>query len=148
MYPKKFHRSKKTELQVERLANPKTDLNKVEKILKGSLDLIPSPSSSVKTQIMGGKDWLSCKGKTLLGIVKKFVDITQQCFALLHLVNFSANNLKVKVMEFNPGYLLQIFSTVNLKDLWNKSVSYMTGKAMHNVKSDSTPRILTLICAD
>ena len=40
---------------------------KLEKILKGSLDLIPSPS--VKIQIMGGKDILRCKGKTLLGIV-------------------------------------------------------------------------------
>ena len=29
--------------------------SKVEKILKGSLDLIPSPSPSVKIQIMGGK---------------------------------------------------------------------------------------------
>ena len=28
---------------------------KVEKILKGSLDSIPSPSPSVKIQIMGGK---------------------------------------------------------------------------------------------
>ena len=63
---------------------------KVEKILKGSLDSIPSPS--VKIQIMGGKVCLSCKGKTLLGVVnklfafkclKKFVDITQQCFSLL-----------------------------------------------------------------
>ena len=31
----------------------KTD--KVKKILKGSLDLIPSPSPSVKVQIMDGK---------------------------------------------------------------------------------------------
>ena len=30
-------------------------LIKVEKILKGSLDLIPSPSPSVKIQIMSGK---------------------------------------------------------------------------------------------
>ena len=29
--------------------------SKVEKILKGSLDSIPSPSPSVKIQIMGGK---------------------------------------------------------------------------------------------
>ena len=29
--------------------------SKVEKILKGSLDLIPSPSTSVKIQIMGRK---------------------------------------------------------------------------------------------
>ena len=29
--------------------------SKVEKILKGSLDVIPSPSPAVKIQIMGGK---------------------------------------------------------------------------------------------
>ena len=52
----------------------------VEKILKGSLDLISSPS--VKIQIIGGKVCLRRKGKTLLGIAnkrlktKKFVDIT------------------------------------------------------------------------
>ena len=52
-------------------------LDKVEKILKGSLGLIPSPLPSVKIQIMGGKVCLRCKGKTLLGIVnKKLVDIT------------------------------------------------------------------------
>ena len=45
---------------------------------------------------------------------KKFVDITQQCFALLPQVNFPADNLnkyslKVKVMGSNPGYLLKSF---------------------------------------
>ena len=40
-------------------------LIKVEKILKGSLDSIPSPS--IKIQIMGGKVCLKCKGKTFLG---------------------------------------------------------------------------------
>ena len=58
---------------------------KVEKILKGTLDLIPSPSPSVKIQIMGGKVCLSCKAKTLLGIVNKlFVQqilFTMQCVA-------------------------------------------------------------------
>ena len=74
-------------------------MNKVEKILKGSLDSIPSPSPSVKNQIMGGKVYLRCKGKALLGVVykllktKMFVDITQQCSALLPEVNFLANNL-------------------------------------------------------
>ena len=34
--------------------------SKVEKILKGSLDSIPSPSPSVKIQIMGGKVCLRC----------------------------------------------------------------------------------------
>ena len=46
---------------------------KVEKILKGSLDSIPSPSPSVKIQIMGGKVCLRCKGKTLLGVVNKLL---------------------------------------------------------------------------
>ena len=45
--------------------------NKVGKILKGSLDLIPSPS--VKIQIMGGKVCLRCKDKTLLVIVNKLL---------------------------------------------------------------------------
>ena len=48
---------------------------KVEKILKGSLDLIPSPSPSVIIQIMGGKVSLRCKGKTLLGIVNKLLNL-------------------------------------------------------------------------
>ena len=42
-------------------------LIKVENMLKGSLDSIPSPSPSVKIQIMGVKVCLWCKGKTLLG---------------------------------------------------------------------------------
>ena len=35
--------------------------NKVEKILKGRLESIPSPSHSVKIQIIGGKVWLGCE---------------------------------------------------------------------------------------
>ena len=46
---------------------------KVENILKGILDSIPSPSPSVKIQIMSGKVYLRCKGKTLLGIVNKLL---------------------------------------------------------------------------
>ena len=37
------------------LLKSKNNPNKVEKILKGSLDSIPSPSPSVKIQIIGGK---------------------------------------------------------------------------------------------
>ena len=48
-------------------------MNKAEKILKGSLDLISSPSPSAKIQIMGGKVCLRCKGKTLMGIVNKLL---------------------------------------------------------------------------
>ena len=51
--------------------NGKYLLGKVENILEGSLDLMPSPSPSVEIQIMGGKVCLRCKGKTLLGIVNK-----------------------------------------------------------------------------
>ena len=47
--------------------------SKVETILKGSLVSIPSPSPSVKIQIMGGKVCLRCKGKTLLGVVNKIL---------------------------------------------------------------------------
>ena len=65
---------------------------KVEKILKGGLDSIPSPLPSVKIQIMSRKVCLRCKSKTFLDIItglhyqqtfeyKKFFDITQQCFA-------------------------------------------------------------------
>ena len=46
---------------------------KVEKILKGSLNSIPSPSPSVKIQIKGGNVCLRCKGKTLLGVVNKLL---------------------------------------------------------------------------
>ena len=43
---------------------------KVEKILKGSLDSIPSPSPLVKVQIMGRKVCLKRKCKILLGVNK------------------------------------------------------------------------------
>ena len=43
--------------------------NKVEKIIKGSLDSIPSPSENI--QIMGRKVYLRCKAETLLGVVNK-----------------------------------------------------------------------------
>ena len=48
-------------------------VSKVEKILTGSLDSNPSPSSSVKIQIMVGKVCLRCKGKTLMGVVNKLL---------------------------------------------------------------------------
>ena len=69
----------------------KSDSIKVEKILKGSRVSIPSLSPSVKIQIMGGKVCLRWKGKTLLG--EKFVEISQQSFAILPQVTFPAHNL-------------------------------------------------------
>ena len=62
---------------------------KVEKILKGSLDPIPSPSHLVIIQIMGRKSqfYLRCKGKTLLVIANKFLK-KKQCFAFTSEANF------------------------------------------------------------
>ena len=84
---------------------------KIEKILKDSLDLIPSLSPSVKIQIMGGKVCLRCKGKTLLGLVNKiflfksFLTILSNVLPL----HLKQTFLKVKVMEMNPDYLLKSF---------------------------------------
>ena len=66
---------------------------KVEKILKGRLDLIPSPS--VKIQIMGGKVCLSFKCKTLLGIVNKH-------FVFKRLLTTPSNVLPLKLRQTFP----------------------------------------------
>ena len=55
---------------------------KVEKTLKGSLDLIPLPLPSVKIQIMGRKVCFRCKGKTMLGIVNKL--LKSKCLVTSH----------------------------------------------------------------
>ena len=77
-----------------------SNLSKVEKILKGSLDLIPSPSPSVKIDIMGGKVCLRCKGKTLLGDVNKL-------FVFKSLLQRPAMFLPLH--RSNPDYLLKSF---------------------------------------
>ena len=53
--------------KLKKLNIKKASVCKVENILKGSLDTIPSPG--VKIQFMDGKVCLRCKGKTLLDIV-------------------------------------------------------------------------------
>ena len=40
--------------------------------------MIPSPSPSVKIQIIGGKVCFRCKGKTLLGVVDKLLKTKEQ----------------------------------------------------------------------
>ena len=89
---------------------------KVEKILKGSLDWIPSPSHSEKIQIMGGKVCLRCK--TLLGIINKHLK-KKVCWhhpAMFCLINPSKLSqqkfeflLNVKVMGLNTGFILIFF---------------------------------------
>ena len=69
---------------------------KIEKILKGNLHLISSPSPMLKVQIMCWTICLRCKGKILLGIVNKLLK-TKWLFTspgnVLPQVNFHANNL-------------------------------------------------------
>ena len=72
-------------------------VDKVEKILKGSLDSIPSLSPSVKIQMMGGKVFFRYKGKTLGVVNKLFVFksllTTPSNFALTTKAHFPAHNL-------------------------------------------------------
>ena len=57
--------------------------SKVEKSLKGSLDLI---LSSLKIQIMEGKVCLECKGTTLLGVVTKLLKTKDLLTAMFSLI--------------------------------------------------------------
>ena len=85
---------------------------KVETILEGSLDSIPSPS--VKIQIKGGKVYLRKQGKTLLDNVnkllktksfclQKFVDNAQQYFAFIPQTNFPVHNLNFHLKGEGDG---------------------------------------------
>ena len=71
---------------------------KVENILKGSLVSIPSPSPSVKIQIMGGKVCLRCKGKTLLGDVNKL-------FVFISLLTTPSNVLPLHIKQTFPAII-------------------------------------------
>ena len=105
---------------------------KVENILKVSLDLTPSPTPSVKFQIMGGKGSLRCKVKTSLGVVNKLLKTMSlltspsnnlPCFALSIQVNFPANNLnfRLKWRWSNPGYLLKSFLLYLQNYIWTSN---------------------------
>ena len=63
--------------------------------------MIPSPSPSVKIQIIGRKVCLRYKGKKLLDVFNKILKITSSKPSRQKF-EFSS---KVKVMESNPGYL-------------------------------------------
>ena len=101
-YVKSSPLSETAESPSERLAHSKLDfllVCKVEKILKGSLDSIQSPSPSVKMQIMGVKDGLRCKSKTLLGIVNK---------------HLKTKSLLTSPSNVLPYYILQVNFTTNI----------------------------------
>ena len=59
--------------------------------------MIPSPSPSMKIQIMGGKICFRCKGKTLLGIVNK---------------NLKAKRLLTSPSNALPYYLKKTFPSI------------------------------------
>ena len=87
----------------------------MEKILRGSLDSIPSPS--VKIQNMGGKVCLRCKGKKHCWTLSTNFWKQKVCwhhpamFCLIISKKLSRQKfeflLKVKVMGSNPAYLLK-----------------------------------------
>ena len=84
----------------------------VEKILKGSLNSIPSPSPSVKIQIKGGKVFLRWKGKqTLLGIVNKLLKTKIRAICLNLFCFNTQENLLVPSLQliFLPISILMHF---------------------------------------
>ena len=66
---------RKSGFRISCFNNLKAKNSKVENILKGSLDLIQSPSPSVKIQIIGKNVCLRYKDKTLQGVVNKLLEI-------------------------------------------------------------------------
>ena len=72
---------------------------KVEKILEGSLDLISSPSGSVKNSNYWRESLFEVyRQKIVVGCqqtfcFQKFVDKAQQCFAFIPQTNFNTNKL-------------------------------------------------------
>ena len=72
-------------------------VDKVEKILKGSLDSILSLLPSVKIQIMGGKVCLRCKSKALLGNGH-----CQQIFKIKSLLTMYSNVLPLHLNQTFP----------------------------------------------
>ena len=80
------------------LSNCWNHICKVEKILEGSLDSIPSPSPSVKIQIMDGKVCFRCRGKTLLGDVNKL-------FVFKSLLTMPSNVLPLHLKQTFPSII-------------------------------------------
>ena len=71
---------------------------KVENILKGSLDSDPITFNFSENSNFRQESLLEVKRQNIAGLCEqtlkqKFVDISQQCFALLPQVNFPVNNL-------------------------------------------------------
>ena len=75
---------------------------------------IPSPSPSVKIQIIGGKHCLRCKCKTLLGVVNKLLKTKSLLTSPSNVSSIIEYILtEMKVMGSNPGYHLKFFLLYN-----------------------------------
>ena len=72
--------------------NKSSKNGKFEKILKGSLDSIPSPSYSVKIQISDGKVCLRCEA--VLGIVNNFLKTKSLLTSPSNVLPYYAYSLK------------------------------------------------------
>ena len=124
-------------------------IGKVEKLLKDSLESIPSPSPSVKIQIVGGKVCFRCKSKTLLGIVNKLLKTkslltsSSNVFALIPEVNFPANNLNFHWRLRDQIHALFICST--LKYIFNTNLGNRNSLLFHNFMDSSTILISHLV---
>ena len=99
-------------------------IGKVEKTLKGSLDLISSPSPSWKIQIMGCKVCLKSNGKTLLGTLSTNFLYSKVCWkgpAMFCLYSSPQANFPPIIWIFTEGegdgiesgLPFQIFSTLH-----------------------------------
>jgi hypothetical protein len=77
---------------------------KVEKILKGSLDLIPSSSPWVKIQNMGRKVCLRCKGNYFWALSTKFwkQKVCRHCPAIFCLI--TSSNFPVIIHNLNSHW--------------------------------------------
>ena len=82
--------------------------------------MIPSPSPSVKIQIMGGKACLRCKSKLLLGVVNKLLKTKS-------LLTSASNILSYYLICFKPGHFVVKISlnlNTNIDNPQPKSCQY------------------------
>ena len=98
---------------------------------------------------MGGKVYLKCKGKSFEN--KKFVDITQQCFALLPQANFPANDLNFhsgEEDEIESKLSSYIFSTLTVISIGNENTRSDNSAVLVSRFSSNSHPILSRFSAD
>ena len=103
---------------------------KVEKILKGSLNLISSPLPSLKIQIMGGKVCLKFKGKTLF-VFKSFLTrpsniLTlqlKQTFLTIIWIFTKGEGDEIKSKLSSYSFLLSVYHISNTRSIRKPSES-------------------------